>query len=115
MRSTIDGELGLLDVALGQSITPGQTIGQVKDLSDFKIEAQIDEHYIDRIKVGLSATFERDGKAYDLLVRKVYPEDIRISRQNPLYYEVEEGLEPGERVITSGYEVFKDNEILKLK
>lgn len=115
MRSTIDGELGLLDVALGQSITPGQTIGQVNDLSDFKIEAQIDEHYIDRIKVGLSATFERDGKAYGLLVRKVYPEDIRIGPQNPLYYEVEEGLEPGERVITSGYEVFKDNEILKLK
>ena len=39
VRSTIDGELGLLDVALGQSITPGQTIGQVNDLSDFKIEA----------------------------------------------------------------------------
>ena len=42
VRSTIDGELGLLDVALGQSITAGQTIGQVNDLSDFKIEAQID-------------------------------------------------------------------------
>lgn len=183
VRSTIDGELGLLDVALGQSITPGQTIGQVNDLSDFKIEAQIDEHYIDRIKVGLSATFDRDGKTYDLTVRKVYPEvrqgkfrtdlvfkdtrpdnirsgqtyylnlelgkptqtvlipkgtffqttggnwifvldksgntayrrNIRIGRQNPQYYEVEEGLEPGERVITSGYEAFKDNEVLKLK
>ena len=183
VRSTIDGELGLLDVALGQSITPGQTIGQVNDLSDFKIEAQIDEHYIDRIKVGLSATFERDGKMYNLTVRKVYPEvrqgkfrtdlvftgahpsnirsgqtyylnielgkpaqavlipkgtffqttggnwifvldksgttayrrNIRIGRQNPQYYEVEEGLESGERVITSGYEAFKDNEVLKLK
>ena len=183
VRSTIDGELGLLDVTLGQSIAAGQTIGQVNDLSDFKIEAQIDEHYIDRIKVGLSATFERDGKTFNLTVRKVYPEvrqgkfrtdlvftdnrpsnirsgqtyylnlelgkptqavlipkgtffqttggnwifvldksgttayrrNIRIGRQNPQYYEVEEGLEPGERVITSGYEVFKDNEILKLK
>lgn len=183
VRSTIDGELGLLDVALGQSITPGQTIGQVNDLSDFKIEAQIDEHYIDRIKVGLAATFERDGKTFNLTVRKVYPEvrqgkfrtdlvftdnrpsnirsgqtyylnielgkpaqailipkgtffqttggnwifvldksgttayrrNIRIGRQNPQYYEVEEGLEPGERVITSGYEAFKDNEVLKLK
>lgn len=44
-----------------------------------------------------------------------YRRNIRIGRQNPQYYEVEEGLEPGERVITSGYEVFKDNEILKLK
>jgi len=26
-----------------------------------------------------------------------------------------EGLEPGERVITSGYEAFKDNEVLVIK
>ena len=181
--STIDGELGLLDVELGQHISAGQTIGQVNDLSDFKIEAQIDEHYIDRIKVGLSATFERDGKTYHLIVRKVYPEvrqgkfrtdlvfadvrptnirsgqtyylhlelgkpsqatllprgtffqttggnwifvldksgskayrrNIRIGRQNPQYYEVEEGLEPGDKVITSGYEAFNDNAVLNLK
>lgn len=183
VRSTIDGELGLLDVELGQSISSGQTIGQVNDLSDFKIEARIDEHYIDRVRVGLSATFERDGKTYALTVRKVYPEvregkfrtdlvfvgtrpsnmragqtfylnlelgspiqavlipkgtffqttggnwifvldksgstayrrNISIGRQNPQYYEIEDGLEPGERVIISGYEAFKDNDVLKLK
>lgn len=180
VRSTIDGELGLLDVQLGQSITAGQTIGQVNDLSDFKIEAQIDEHYIDRVKVGLTATFERNGMKYQLSVRKVYPEvrqgkfrtdlvfvgdrpenirsgqtyylnlelgeptqavllprgtffqttggnwifvldksghkayrrTIRLGRQNPKYYEVEEGLDPGEQVITSGYEAFKEFEYI---
>lgn len=183
VRSTIDGELGLLDVELGQSVSSGQTIGQVNDLSDFKIETRIDEHYIDRVRVGLSATFERDGKTYALVVRKVYPEvregkfrtdlvfvgtrpsnmragqtfylnlelgspiqavlipkgtffqttggnwifvldksgstayrrNISIGRQNPQYYEIEDGLEPGERVIISGYEAFKDNDVLKLK
>lgn len=183
VRSTIDGELGLLDVELGQSISSGQTIGQVNDLSDFKIEARIDEHYIDRVRVGLSATFEREGKTYALTVRKVYPEvregkfrtdlvfvgsrpsnmragqtfylnlelgspiqavlipkgtffqttggnwifvldksgstayrrNVSIGRQNPQYYEIEDGLEPGERVIISGYEAFKDNDVLKLK
>ena len=183
VRSTIDGELGLLDVELGQSISSGQTIGQVNDLSDFKIEARIDEHYIDRVRVGLSATFEREGKTYALIVRKVYPEvregkfrtdlvfvgtrpsnmragqtfylnlelgspiqavlipkgtffqttggnwifvldksgstayrrNVSIGRQNPQYYEIEDGLEPGERVIISGYEAFKDNDVLKLK
>lgn len=180
--SAIDGELGLLDVELGQSISAGQKVGQINDLSDFKIMAQIDEHYIDRVRSGLPATFERDGKTYRLRVRKVYPEvrdgqfrtdlvfegtrpanirsgqtyyinlelgkpeqavliprgtffqttggnwifvldgngkahrrNIRIGRQNPQYYEVTEGLQPGERVITSGYEGFKDNEVLVLK
>ena len=183
VRATIDGELGLLDVELGQSISPGQKIGQLNDLSDYKVQAQIDEHYIDRVRQGLVATFTRGDKKYQLLVRKVYPEvregkfrcdfifkgerpenirtgqtyyidlelgqpeqaiiiprgtffqttggqwifvldksgqkayrrQIRIGRQNPQYYEVLEGLEPGERVVTSGYEAFKDNEVLVIK
>lgn len=183
VRSAIDGELGLLDVELGQNIAAGQNIGQINDLSDFKVQAQIDEHYIDRVRPGLSASFSRDGKTYLLRVRKVYPEvrngtfrtdfvfvgerpaqmrsgqtfyvelalgksqqatliprgtffqttggnwifvldksgrkayrrNICIARQNPQYYEVTDGLEPGERVITSGYEAFKDNEVLVIK
>ena len=43
VKSPIDGEIGLLDVVLGQSVASGQKIGQVNDLSDFKVEAQIDE------------------------------------------------------------------------
>ena len=183
VRSAIDGELGLLDVELGQNITAGQKIGQINDLSDFKIQAEIDEHYIDRVRQGLQATFMRGEKNYQLAVRKVYPEvrqgrfridlvfrgerpdnirsgqtyylnlelgqseqailiprgaffqttggqwifvldkdgsrayrrDIRIGRQNPQHYEVLEGLEPGEQVITSGYEAFKDYETLKIR
>jgi HlyD family secretion protein len=183
VRAAIDGELGLLDVELGQSITSGLKIGQINDLSDYKVTAQIDEHYIDRVRQGLEATFTRGDKQYQLQVRKVYPEvrqgkfgcdfvfmgerpenirsgqtyyidlelgqpeqavliprgtffqttggqwifvldksgskayrrNIRIGRQNPRYYEVLEGLEPGERVVTSGYEAFKDNEVLDIK
>lgn len=74
VRSQIDGELGLLDVVLGQNISAGQKIGQVNDLSDYKIESMFDEHYIDRIRIGLSATFERQGSNYGLTVRKVFPE-----------------------------------------
>ena len=74
VRATATGELGLLDVELGQSIQPGQMIGQLNDLSDYKVQAQIDEHYIDRVRQGLTATFARGDKQYQLQVRKVYPE-----------------------------------------
>ena len=46
---------------------------------------------------------------------KAYRRIIRIGRQNPQFYELLEGLEPGERVVTSGYEAFKDNEVLVMK
>jgi HlyD family secretion protein len=180
IKSPISGELGLLDVTLGQSIASGTKIGQINELGSYKIEAQIDEHYIDRVSSGLSASFERQNESYDAVIRKVYPEvregkfkadfkfsgeqpanirtgqtyylnlqlgqpekailiprgtfyqktggkwiyvvspeggkavkrEIRIGRQNPQFYEVLEGLEAGEKVITSGYDNFGDNEVL---
>lgn len=74
VKSPIDGEVGLLDVVLGQSVSSGQKIGQVNDLSDYKVEAQIDESYIDRVRAGLDATFERQDTAFTMRLRKVYPE-----------------------------------------
>ena len=180
VRAPIDGELGLLDVVLGQSIASGTKIGQINSVGTYKVEAQIDEHYIDRVVDGLEATFERQGETYSTVIRKVYPEvrdgkfkadfkfdgeqpdnirsgqtyylnlqlgqpeeaviiprgtfyqktggkwiyvvnkdgnkavkrEIRIGRQNPQYYEVLEGLEPGEKVITSGYETYGDSDVL---
>ena len=180
IKAPIDGELGLLDVVLGQSIGSGTRIGQINELGSYKIEAQIDEHYIDRVSAGLSASFERQNESYDAVIRKVYPEvregkfkadfkfsgeqpanirtgqtyylnlqlgqpekailiprgtfyqktggkwiyvvspeggkavrrEIRIGRQNPRFYEVLEGIRPGEQVITSGYDSFGDNEVL---
>ena len=180
VKAPINGELGLLDVVLGQSIAAGTKIGQINSVGLYKVEAQIDEHYIDRVVAGLEATFERQGETYSTVIRKVYPEvrdgkfkadfkfdgeqpdnirsgqtyylnlqlgqpeeaviiprgtfyqktggkwiyvvnkegtkavkrEIRIGRQNPQYYEVLEGLEPGEKVITSGYETYGDSDVL---
>jgi HlyD family secretion protein len=44
-----------------------------------------------------------------------YRREIRIGRQNPTFYEVMEGLEPGERVITSSYDNFGNVDRLVLK
>ena len=74
VKAPIDGELGLLDVVLGQSIQSGTKIGQINSVGTYKVEAQIDEHYIDRVVDGLSATFERQGETYSTIIRKVYPE-----------------------------------------
>lgn len=74
IKAPIDGELGLLDVVLGQSIVSGTKIGQINSVGSYKAEAQIDEHYIDRVTVGLEASFERQDSTYRMSIRKVYPE-----------------------------------------
>lgn len=183
VKAPISGELGLLDVELGQSVAAGAKIGQINNLDSYKIEAQIDEHYIDRVAPGLEATFERQSEKYSSVIRKVYPEvrdgkfkadfrfegqqpenirtgqtyylnlqlgqsaeailiprgsfyqntggkwvyvlnadgtkatkrSVRIGRQNPQYYEVLEGLAPGDKVVISSYDSFGDKDELLIK
>lgn len=46
---------------------------------------------------------------------RAYKRDIRIGRQSDRTYEVLEGLEPGEQVITSNYEIFNNADELILQ
>jgi HlyD family secretion protein len=183
ISAPVDGQLGLLTPEIGQNINKGENMGQINILTSYKVTAQIDEHYIDRVRTQLNATLERQGNKFDLTVRRVYPEvrngtfkidmifrdsmpnnirtgqtyytslqlgqpkisvlvpiggffqetggqwifvldptesfafkrTISVGRKNPKYYEVLEGLQPGEKVIVSGYETFGKNEKLILK
>lgn len=183
VKAPANGQLGLLDAEIGQSISRGQRLGLVHILTDFKIKALIDEHYIDRVRRNLSASFERNSVDFALTLKKVYPEvregqfeidmifigekpdnirtgqtyhtklelgqsekailipkggffqstggqwvyvlneneteatkrSIRIGKQNPQYYEVLEGLTAGEKVITTSYELFGDNDRIVFK
>lgn len=74
VKAPIDGQLGMLDAELGQSINQGQRIGQINVLKSYKIEAEIDEHYIDKVKKGLFASIEKDDDTLQLKIKKVYPE-----------------------------------------
>ena len=76
VTSPVDGQLTILDAEVGQSIPKNGRIGQIDILKSYKVVAQIDEHYIDRVKKGLTATLERQGKKYELKIRKVFP-DVR--------------------------------------
>ncbi|PUZ20476.1 HlyD family secretion protein [Chitinophaga costaii] len=181
VRAPVDGQLSSIDVEVGSNIVEGQNLGQIDDITGFKMRATVDEHYLTRVFAGLKATFEFNGGNYELTVTKVYPEikdgsfavdlnfgkqapdgirrgqsspirlelgksasatllpsggffsdtggnwvyvvdnsgrravkrNITLGRKNPMYYEVLEGLHPGEQVITSSYETFGNKEVLE--
>lgn len=183
VRAPIDGQLTSMDAEIGQSINKGERLGQLDVMSGYKVQADIDEHYISRVFVGQSATTRVGGNDYELTIKKVYsqvnngrfqvdmafegeaPEGIRrgqtlqirvalsdetealllarggfyqqtggnwvfkltedgntayrtevqLGRQNPDYYEVLSGLEPGDRVVTSSYENYQDMQELSIK
>lgn len=74
VRAPVDGQLGLLVPEIGQSIVRGANMGQINVLTSYKVTAQIDEHYIDRVRIQLTATLDRQGSEFDLVVKRVYPE-----------------------------------------
>lgn len=74
VKAPADGQLGYLNAEIGQNINKGERIGQVNILTNYKVNAEVDEHYIDRVKKGLSASFERQEDIFTLEVKKVYPE-----------------------------------------
>lgn len=183
IKAPVTGQLASLNLEEGQVINYGTRIGKVNILDRFKLKAEVDEHYISRIKKGLKATCQFPSGDIEATVSKIYAEvedgkftvdldfdsndfkalrigqtshiklelgnaskarllargsffqstggqwafvlneektmaykrEISIGRQNPKYFEVLDGLEPGEEVITSGYEIFGDNEVVILK
>ncbi len=181
IKAPVTGQLAALNLEEGEVITYGKRIGKMNILDDFKLKADIDEHYISRIKKGLTANCLFPSKKIPAEVTKIYAEvidgqfkvdlefdslndvnlrigqtcrlelelgnpnpalliprgsffqstggqwafvitqtgtaekrAIKLGRQNPKYFEVLEGLNAGERVITSGYEIFGDAEIVSL-
>ena len=72
VRAPVAGQLTSLDAEYGQRITAGTRIGQVDVLSGFKVQVDIDEHYISRIFTGLEGEFTFNGKNYKLQVKKIY-------------------------------------------
>lgn len=183
VRAPIDGQLTSLDAERGQLKNKGERLGQIDVLSGFKVRADIDEHYISRIIIGLNGSFTFANKDYKLVVKKIYTQvtnarfqvdmefvgevpqgirrgqtlqirlafsdeveavqiakggfyqqtggnwifkvsesgntaykvDIQLGRQNPDYYEVLSGLQPGDKVVTSSYENYNNMQELVIK
>ncbi|MBF8962638.1 efflux RND transporter periplasmic adaptor subunit [Pontibacter sp. FD36] len=74
VTAPISGQLSTLKAQVGESKGAGENIGQVDDMSGYKVRASIDEHYISRIYPGLEGNFDFNGQNYKLKVAKVFPE-----------------------------------------
>jgi len=170
VRAPVAGKLSGFNIEVGQSIARGGRLGQIDDPDGFKLNASIDEYYLGRVDLQLSATATHGSRTLDMQVSKIYPQvnngqfqvdmafaaepeglrrgqtlqlkltlgdnsdailipngsfyqetggnwvfvvsedgteaikrTVRLGRRNTDFIEVLDGLEPGERVVTSPY------------
>ncbi|WEK18217.1 MAG: HlyD family efflux transporter periplasmic adaptor subunit [Candidatus Pedobacter colombiensis] len=180
IKAPVAGRLSSYDPVIGKSYAPNEMLGKIDVLQGYKLQASVDEYYVNRVKEGQTATVEFNGNTYKLLVRKVIPEvtagqfqvelvfdgkapedlrrglsmqvklilsdnskslliaqgqffqstggtwvfvlkdgkatkrNVKIGRKNHKYYEVLEGLQKGEEVITSSYDQFNQYDIVEV-
>ena len=180
IKAPVSGRLSSYDPVIGKSYTVNEMLGKIDVLQGYKLQAGVDEYYINRVKEGQTATCEFNGKTYHLNVRKVIPEvtagqfqielvfegkspdelrrglslqvkltladnsksillaqgqffqetggawvfvvkdgkaqkrPVKIGRKNYQYYEVIQGLQKDEEVITSSYDQFKQYDVIEI-
>ncbi|WP_188050927.1 efflux RND transporter periplasmic adaptor subunit [Flavobacterium sp. GP15] len=181
VTAPLSGRLSSFEPILGKNYPQNSTIGIIDDRKGYKLVADVDEFYLDRISEQQKGTVIFDNKNIEVQITKVIPEikngrflveldfiskekldlkqglsfgvklnlsektktivvskgsfneetngkwifvvkgnqaerrAIKLGRENPLYYEVLEGLKPGEKVITSSYNDYKQVEVLNLE
>ncbi len=180
IKAPVSGRLSSYDPVIGKSYGANEMLGKIDVMQGYKLQAGVDEYYINRVKEGQRANCEINGKNYQLLVRKVIPEvtsgqfqielvfdgksaaelrrglslqtkltlsdnskslmlsqgqffqstggnwvyvvkdgearkrNIKVGRKNYLYYEIMEGLQKDEQVITSSYDQFTQYDIIQI-
>ena len=183
VTAPISGQLSIIELNQGQSVSQGEQLGQIDQLDGFKLRAEIDEFYLSRITAGLQGSFQFAGDRHNVEITRVFPvirdgqfevdmdftgnapdglrrgqtvrvrlelgdpstavllerggfyqqtggnwvylldenenraymRPIRLGRGNAQYFEVLEGLQPGDKVITSSYDTFGGAEVLILE
>ena len=180
VKAPIKGQISALIAEIGESISPGENLGQIDVIDSFKVRASIDEHYIARVNIGQLGEFNFNGRDYKIQIKTIYPQvtngrfevdmhftekqpdgirrgqtlhiklnlsdqkeavtvarggfyqstggqwifvvdgnsatkrNVKLGQQNSQVFEVLEGLEPGEKVITSSYDNYGEVEKLVL-
>ncbi|NBC02309.1 MAG: efflux RND transporter periplasmic adaptor subunit [Bacteroidetes bacterium] len=73
ITAPVDGTLSDFNLANGERVDEGQRIGIVYNINPPKIEAEIDELYINNIQTGLSGNVQNSGKNLKVKLIKKFP------------------------------------------
>ncbi|MHC5201973.1 efflux RND transporter periplasmic adaptor subunit [Myroides sp. LJL119] len=74
LKAPISGRLSSFDAVLGQTYQNGQSIGKIDVMQGYKLVAQVDEFYIDKISLNQSGQVAYKDQVLLVRVAKIIPE-----------------------------------------
>ncbi|MDM1044078.1 HlyD family efflux transporter periplasmic adaptor subunit [Myroides sp. 1354] len=111
LKAPISGRLSSFEPMLGKTYSAGESIGKIDVLEGYKLVANVDEFYLDRIVVGQKGQVDIKGKLVQVEVSKVLPEIINGRFEVQLHFvggveelKLQEGNSVGIKLFLSGKE-----------
>ena len=74
LRAPVGGRLTAFTLQPGQMLKGGDPVGQIDSEGQWKLTADVDQFYLGRVRTGLSAIADLDGRSYPMIVLKVLPQ-----------------------------------------
>ncbi|UGQ45435.1 efflux RND transporter periplasmic adaptor subunit [Massilia endophytica] len=103
VRAPADGRLTDFSLQLGEAVRADQHLGRIDDMERYKLTAQIDEYYLNRIVAGRAARAQMGGRTYALTVSRIFPQirDGKFNAELTFADVLPQGLHPGQSVDVS--------------
>ncbi|MET0981366.1 MAG: efflux RND transporter periplasmic adaptor subunit [Telluria sp.] len=74
VRAPVAGRLTDFRLQVGATVKPDQHLGRIDDVAQFKLSAQVDEYYLNRVAVGHRGTATINNQPHPLVVSRIYPQ-----------------------------------------
>lgn len=94
----VAGRLTDFALQVGETVKPGQHLGRIDDAAQFRLSAQVDEYYLNRVAVGRQGVTAINGRSCALTVSRIYPQikDGRFTLELDFNQGQPEALNPGQ-------------------
>lgn len=110
LTAPISGRLSSFDVILGKTYPAGESIGKIDVMKGYKLVAQVDEFYLERVMKGQKGQIDMKGEVMSVEVRKIIPEvksgrfEVQLEFLTDKELKLQEGSSFGVKLFLSGKE-----------
>lgn len=110
LKAPATGRLSSFEAILGKTYNGGESIGKIDVMKGYKLVAQVDEFYLDKIAIGQKGQIDLKGELQKVEVIKILPEvkngrfEVHLAFEKEMKQKLQEGTTVGVKLFLSGKE-----------
>jgi HlyD family secretion protein len=100
VRAPASGQLTDFHLQVGETVKLDEHIGRIDDPAHFKLTAQVDEYYLNRIAVNQRGSISSNGNTFQVRISRLFPQikEGRFTVEIAFVDQQPQGLRPGQNI-----------------